>query len=431
MQSTVKRTAAFDDYLENIPNLHTWDNGKTWNTGGFERTHLAAFHDLVRSQDVRPRVLETGAGNSTLCFLHAEPERLVSIAPDAELFERIDSYARAKGLATTPLEPHVERSELVLPRLVFEERDLGRPFHFALIDGGHGWPTVFVDFCYVNALLARNGLLAIDDIQLHSVKELARFLSADPHYPLVADLGKALVFRKTIDLTFLPDHGYQPYIVERTRADEAARETFSLERTLEAAKASEPDPSVDERLRAMERRLSRLEAKLAEVAAAATAPPADSAGEETLPAALVLAADMYLPPGTGFHDLEFDGGGRPYRWTGPGTDFFLAGTLDRSMPCELRLDILFADPAVPPEATRCFVDGVELSLDTRRPEWGGWQLVATVPRRAAPGETTFHFATAGTFAPPTDTRRLGIAFARFACGPAAFDPVELAGSEVP
>src|SRR5688572_25311232 len=99
---------------------------------------------------------------------------------------------------------HVERSELVLPRLLLEERGLGRPFHFALIDGGHGWPTVFVDFCYLNALLGVGGLLALDDVQLYSVKELARFLAADARFPLVADLGKVLVFKKAVEEAFLP-----------------------------------------------------------------------------------------------------------------------------------------------------------------------------------------------------------------------------------
>ena len=49
----------------------------------------------------------------------------------------------------------------------------------ALIDGGHGWPTVFVDFCYMNAMLFRNGILIIDDVQLHSIKELGKLLIAD------------------------------------------------------------------------------------------------------------------------------------------------------------------------------------------------------------------------------------------------------------
>lgn len=414
MQTSGKRTAAFGEYLDNIPNLHTWDKGATWNSGGFDRTILATFHDLVVAQATHPRVIETGAGNSTLCFLHARPERLVSIAPDPELFERITNYAKAKNLDLSVLETHAERSELTLPRLVLEHHAAPELFHFALIDGGHGWPTVFVDFCYVNALLAEDGLLAIDDVQLHSVKELARFLVRDDRYPLVADLGKVLIFKKATDLAFLPDFGGQPYILERTRADEVAGKPFSIG---VAPKAGPPEPDQGKRLGALEERVARIETQLAEVVSDGAEP--SDALEADLPAALVLTADMYLPPGTGFHEAEHDDQGRVFRWTGPGTDFFLVGAFDRRWPCELRLDVPFANPAVPPVATRCFVDGAEVPLTVRDIEWGGRQLVATVPPRAGSSETTFHFVTPCTFAPPGDSRRLGLAFARFVCGPRA------------
>jgi hypothetical protein len=409
MQTSGNPTVAFTEYLDSIPNLHTWDKGATWNSGGFDRVILAAFHDLVVAQAPRPRIIETGAGNSTLCFLHTHPERIVSIAPDRELFERVTDYAVAHNLDVSALEMHVERSELALPRLVLEHSTTSSLFHFGLIDGGHGWPTVFVDFCYINALLAEDGLLAIDDIQLHSVKELARFLAHDDRYPLVADLGKVLVFRKATDNTFLPDFGGQPYILERSRAEEVPWNTTSFG---VPPRTALPKPGQDERLCALEERMSRLEAQLAEIALVGSALP----GEE-LPAALVLTADMYLLPGSGFHDAEHDDQGRTFRWTGPGTDFFIAGTFDRRWPCELRLDVPFANPAVPPEATRCFVDGAEVPLTVRDTEWGGWQLVATVPPRGGSSETSFHFVIPRTFAPPEDSRRLGLAFARFVCGP--------------
>jgi hypothetical protein len=193
--------------------------------------------------------------------------------------------------------------------------------------------------------------------------------------------------------------------------------------------AAAADPAADERLRAVEERIARLEARLAEVAAgtAARAP----LPEPALPASLVLTADMYLPLGTGCHDVEFDDAGQPFRWTGPSTDFFLAGAFDRRELCEARLDLLFANPAVPPEKTRLFVDGVELALDTRRTEGGSWQLVAVLPPRAVSGETTFHFAACATFAPPGDNRRLGLAFARFACGPLGAAAPAFADSDPP
>ena len=49
----------FDEYLKNIPHLHTWDGGVTWNSGGFEDYHLRAFKKYVASG--ARRVIETGA----------------------------------------------------------------------------------------------------------------------------------------------------------------------------------------------------------------------------------------------------------------------------------------------------------------------------------------------------------------------------------
>ena len=92
-----------------------------------------------------------------------------------------------------------------------------RRFDFALIDGAHGWPLVFVDFCYINAMLGAGALLMLDDIQLHSVKELSNLLHEQPGFSLVADLGKSLIFEKTTDDAYLPEWNQQPYIVRMSQ----------------------------------------------------------------------------------------------------------------------------------------------------------------------------------------------------------------------
>lgn len=215
----------FDRYLTAIPDLHTWDGGKTWNSGGFQAFHLSAFHRLVGRSASEPVVLETGAGNSTLAFAYAKPARLISIAPNDDLFERIRGFAQGAALDLSMLEVHVDRSEYVLPRLA----DSGLQIDLALIDGGHGWPTVFVDFCYVNSMLRENGLLIIDDVQLHSIKELARLLSKQPHFELVENLGKSMVFAKRTNWPFLPDWQDEPYIVEQSQAYGRRADPFSLD----------------------------------------------------------------------------------------------------------------------------------------------------------------------------------------------------------
>lgn len=207
---------SFQQYLTDLPLLHSWDRGQTWNTGGFGAKELACFHRLAGGATGGLSIIETGAGNSTITFLHTKPRRLITIAPDEALFARIRDYCRKNNLDETPFTTVVDRSEIALPRIVHEELSAGRHYDIGLLDGGHGWPTVFVDFCYVNMLLRKGGFLWVDDVQLHSVKELARLLTQQPGFRLVEDLGKVLAFEKLTDEPLLADFGSQPYIVDKT-----------------------------------------------------------------------------------------------------------------------------------------------------------------------------------------------------------------------
>ncbi len=211
-----------EHFLSNIPQLHTWDGGTTWNGGGFQAHHLRALRELGGDHAT---ILETGAGNSTLAFLLAKPQRLISIAPDKNLFERILNSAARLGINTKPLEPLLERSEWALPELARSNLVLD----MALIDGGHGWPTVFVDFCYIYAMLRKDGILVIDDIQLHSIKELGRLLIRDAdRFELVRDLDKSLAFRKLKDEPFLPDWSDQRYIQQQSEFYAKSGAMFAL-----------------------------------------------------------------------------------------------------------------------------------------------------------------------------------------------------------
>jgi len=201
------------EYLADIPRFHTWDNGVTWNTGGFEATHLQPLFDFLRTHGCR-RIVETGAGNSTITFLLTEPDRVVSIAPEAGLFDRIIAYCDEHGLSRSAWEHHVARSQWVLPKIAAEGE---AQFDFALIDGAHGWPHVFVDFLYAHALLRAGGHVMLDDVDLHSVRELVRWLGEMPEYSLARDLGKALIFRKDACGPDFPEWNGQPYIVRLSR----------------------------------------------------------------------------------------------------------------------------------------------------------------------------------------------------------------------
>jgi methyltransferase family protein len=206
----------FESYLRDIPKLHSWDGGVTWGTGGFDASQLRAIFSFIQGNAPQhPRIIETGAGNSTLCFLHLEPGKLRSIAPDQALFDRIDNYCERNDLKTDCLERHIDGSEWVLPVLAKKEDE---QFDFALIDGSHNWPMVMVDFHYVNVMIGRGGFIMLDDVHLHSVKELARLLAYDPtNFRVRADLGKALIFEKMTGQRQLGEWNTQPYIREMSR----------------------------------------------------------------------------------------------------------------------------------------------------------------------------------------------------------------------
>jgi hypothetical protein len=37
----------FAEYLDGLPLLDTWDDGKNWNTGGFHKWHQSQLHGLL------------------------------------------------------------------------------------------------------------------------------------------------------------------------------------------------------------------------------------------------------------------------------------------------------------------------------------------------------------------------------------------------
>ena len=94
----------FEEYHQNIPLLHSWTVPRYMggdevtpicNTGGFGRWHLESLYNFLHNELSEGAVfLETGAGNSTITLLFLKPTRLVSISPDAAVFERIQRFCK-------------------------------------------------------------------------------------------------------------------------------------------------------------------------------------------------------------------------------------------------------------------------------------------------------------------------------------------------
>jgi len=207
----------FDDYLNQMPMLHYW--GDQWSKGGFDEQSIKELYSFLKSALPKNSVLlETGAGNSTLMMLFLQPSKLISIAPDEQLFGRITDYCENGSIPYGALEKHIEGSQWVLPRLAADNR-FSEPFiDFALIDGCHGWPTCFVDLEYIFSMLKQNAYLCIDDTQLHSIKEMAHFLVESDKFSLELDLHKSLIFKKLTSDRHLGDWASNQYILRKTKS---------------------------------------------------------------------------------------------------------------------------------------------------------------------------------------------------------------------
>ncbi len=198
-------------FLEDLPKVHD-RAGRPPHSGGLNvRLGKVMVEELQKLE--APSVIETGAGNSTLLFLMLGCPRVTAIAPDAKLGARIHQEAESRGLDTSGLRFVDDRSERALPRMALDEQVRCQA---GFIDGNHGWPSVFVDFCYLNMMLDEGGLMFIDDVHIYACSQLLLLLQSQPDYELVRLDGKMVTFKKVTKAAFLPDWRGEPFIVTNT-----------------------------------------------------------------------------------------------------------------------------------------------------------------------------------------------------------------------
>jgi predicted O-methyltransferase YrrM len=154
------------------------------------------------------RTLETGAGVSTALFA-LKRCRHTCVVPWTSERDRLHAWGAEAGVSFDNVTFECEPSEDVLPRLGPE------PLDFVLIDGGHGFPTPFIDFFYAGRRLRKGGLLAVDDTQIWTGRVLHRFLKDQPGWELVEELRmRSTVFRRTGEPgeNGLQEWNEQPYV---------------------------------------------------------------------------------------------------------------------------------------------------------------------------------------------------------------------------
>jgi hypothetical protein len=159
------------------------------------------------------RTLETGAGVSTALFALKGCAH-TCVVPWTSERDRLQAWGAETGVSFERVSFECAPSEEVLPRLEPE------PLDFVLIDGGHGFPTPFIDFFYAGRRLRRGGLLAVDDTQIWTGRVLHRFLAEQPGWEIVDELRlRSTVFRRTEDPgTALQEWNDQPFVRRRSFA---------------------------------------------------------------------------------------------------------------------------------------------------------------------------------------------------------------------
>ena len=191
---------------------------------GLRPVSLQASTDVLETIDAAvgrgQRTVETGAGLSTVVFALRGSEH-VCVTPAAGEVEKIRAYCAAHAVDLAGVRFVVGRSENVLPTLALGDLDL------VLIDGGHGFPTPFVDWCYTAERLRVGGLLVIDDIHLWAGRVLRDFLAEEPGWSLRKEFPmRAVVFEKTAPMPALPEWFAQPFV--RRRSHRAATPGHAL-----------------------------------------------------------------------------------------------------------------------------------------------------------------------------------------------------------
>jgi hypothetical protein len=185
-----------------LPQLH--DAGTdNW---GIEAAVLSFLEERVTPEWT---TVETGAGMSTVLFAEKGCTHVTVTTSDDEI-ARIRAHCRERQIDDGRVQFIVGSSVDVLPGLALPPLDL------VMIDGGHGFPVPFVDWCYLAPRLKPGGLLIIDDVWLWTGAVLGDFLRAEWQWELVRTFGKAVAFRKLGD-PVINDWGGQPYLMARSK----------------------------------------------------------------------------------------------------------------------------------------------------------------------------------------------------------------------
>lgn len=181
----------FQQLAEAPPKLHFW--GGEWRVGGFGVKQIQLLGQSAVDCGPRARVIETGAGLSTLLLLALDC-RVTSFFTKEDLRNRIRDAIVEHDLPLDNWDFRLGSSEFTLPKYLTEKSEPG--CDLVLVDGGHLIHTVFTDFTFGFAALRQNGIMLVDDLQDAGVNVLYQILKSADFMEEVGREGKLASFRK-------------------------------------------------------------------------------------------------------------------------------------------------------------------------------------------------------------------------------------------
>jgi hypothetical protein len=196
------------EVLADRPKVHAWTPGKLSYSGFADEF----FEYIFKHIGPASATLETGAGISTVVFALSGARHLC-VNPVAAEAERLKAYCDARGISTAAIDFQTVPSDQFF--LTWKSH----PLDLVLIDGGHGFPTPFIDWFYTFQSLKVGGVLIIDDTHLWTGAVLKDFLLTEPEWRLDDPRSpKTCIFIKTAECE-PKDWWAQPYVVSRSDPD--------------------------------------------------------------------------------------------------------------------------------------------------------------------------------------------------------------------
>ncbi len=195
------------------PKLHQNDEGELISDW---RIDDETVMELTKRLSVGMRTVETGAGLSTIVF-GAMGCHHTCIVPDQPLVDRIITYCHSAGVDHSNIEFIIAKSRDAVYQLTPGAYDL------ALIDGLHGFPTAYVDFCYLTVALRKYGVLLVDDMHIHTCRSIAEFMESDVCWRVEVLNSRFALGIKTDETGGIDGDWGQPFVMDKSAAGKNAR----------------------------------------------------------------------------------------------------------------------------------------------------------------------------------------------------------------